>query len=375
METNQEGSLEKGNLPEELVKILKSLALEWGDDVDHIDNDLEIVRLTNSFTNQIYRMKWPGKTQENNSRSVLVRKYGERRDLFLDSEEEMKTFEWMSNHGYGPRLYGYFPDGRVEEFIHGRTLSQNDLWNPEISALVAAKMKEFHMIDKPGSKSVILWMELRNMLSDAKRLCSPEIKNEFGLENLEEEIDILEKELSKDSNEIVFCHNDLRGDNVLFNEATKDLTLIDYEYAWYNAAAYDLANHFCEWAANYNSETPHHILDYSKYPSPEERQRFIRIYLSHKGHQPTEFEVEKFDVNVEKYTLANHLNFGLWAIISEVRSTNSNFDFLGFARTRFQQYQLKYPKYFNEKLSKSKDTFDVMEEASCCETNRITIEI
>ncbi|KAJ8563060.1 hypothetical protein K7X08_031512 [Anisodus acutangulus] len=347
MATNQEGSLEKGNLPEELVKILKSLALEWGDD-------------------------WPGKTQENNSRSVLVRKYGERRDLFLDSEEEMKTFEWMSNHGYGPRLYGYFPYGRVEEFIHGRTLSQNDLWNPEISALVATKIKEFHMIDKPGSKSVILWMELRNMLSDAKRLCSPEIKNEFGLENLEEEIDILEKELSKDSNEIVFCHNDLRGDNMLFNEATKDLTLIDYEYACYNAAAYDLANHFCELAANYNS---HHILDCSKYPSPEERQRFIRIYLSHKGHQPTKFEVEKFDVNVEKYTLANHLNFGLWAIISDVRSTNSNFDFLGFARTRFQQYQLKYPKYFNEKLSKSKDTFDVMEETSCYETNRITIEI
>ncbi|KAK4371050.1 hypothetical protein RND71_010525 [Anisodus tanguticus] len=43
---------------------------------------------------------------------------------------------------------------------HLSTLSQNDLWNPEISALVAAKIKEFHMIDKSGSKSAVLWMEL-----------------------------------------------------------------------------------------------------------------------------------------------------------------------------------------------------------------------
>lgn len=39
----------------------------------------------------------------------------------------------------------------------------------------------------------------------------------------------------------------------------------DYEYASYNPVAYDLANHFCEMAANYHSETPH-ILDYNIYP-------------------------------------------------------------------------------------------------------------
>lgn len=39
----------------------------------------------------------------------------------------------------------------------------------------------------------------------------------------------------------------------------------DYEYASYNPVAYDVANHFCEMAANYHTETPH-ILDYTKYP-------------------------------------------------------------------------------------------------------------
>lgn len=42
----------------------------------------------------------------------------------------------------------------------------------------------------------------------------------------------------------------------------------DYEYASYNAVAYDIANHFCEMAADYHTETPH-ILDFSKYPGKD----------------------------------------------------------------------------------------------------------
>lgn len=41
--------------------------------------------------------------------------------------------------------------------------------------------------------------------------------------------------------------------------------LQDYEYASYNPVAFDIANHFCEMAANYHTETPH-ILDFGAYP-------------------------------------------------------------------------------------------------------------
>lgn len=86
----------------------------------------------------------------------------------------------------------------------------------------------------------------------------------------------------------------------------------DYEYASFNPVAYDIANHFCEMAADYHTETPH-ILDYSKYPGKvlnmfilcctyssdfsgnfkldffpygaglEERRRFVEKYLSSSG--------------------------------------------------------------------------------------------
>lgn len=43
------------------------------------------------------------------------------------------------------------------------------------------------------------------------------------------------------------------------------LVFQDYEYASYNPIAFDIANHFCEMAADYHSDTPH-VMDYSKYP-------------------------------------------------------------------------------------------------------------
>lgn len=39
----------------------------------------------------------------------------------------------------------------------------------------------------------------------------------------------------------------------------------DYEYSSYNPIAFDIANHFCEMAADYHTEIPH-VLDYKKYP-------------------------------------------------------------------------------------------------------------
>jgi hypothetical protein len=46
-------------------------------------------------------------------------------------------------------------------FADLQTLSAADLRNPEISALIAAKMREFHNLDMPGPKNVLLWDRMR----------------------------------------------------------------------------------------------------------------------------------------------------------------------------------------------------------------------
>ncbi|KAK9912561.1 hypothetical protein M0R45_036423 [Rubus argutus] len=350
-------------IPKEAKEILESLATKWENVAD--STALQVIQLKGAMTNEVFQIKWPTSTGEV-SRKVLVRIYGEGVGVFFDRDNEIRTFEYMSKNGQGPRLLGRFPNGRIEEFIHARTLSASDLRDPDISALIATKMKEFHDLEMPGPKDVILWGRLRNWLSTAKRLCSPEEANAFQLDSIEKEISILEKELSVPNQRIGFCHNDLQYGNIMIEEESKSITIIDYEYASYNPIAFDIANHFCEMAADYHTDTPH-ILDYSKYPGLEERKRFVYTYLSSSGNQLSDKEVEQLVQDVENYTLADHLFWGLWGIISE-HVNDIDFDYMEYARQRFQQYWRTKPSLLDSVRSspetrtdgKQKDTPKVL---------------
>nr|CAD1829855.1 unnamed protein product [Ananas comosus var. bracteatus] len=310
---------------------------------------LEVVPMNGAMTNEVYQVRWrrrrPGAAEEEaeeeevRKKKVLLRIYGDGTDLFFDRADEVRTFECISRHGQGPRLLARFPNGRIEEFIHARTLSAADLRDEKISALVAAKLREFHDLDMPGPKKIQLWNRLRNWLRAARSLCPPEEAEEYCLDIMEEEITDLENEFSGQNQRIGFCHNDLQYGNIMIDEETSLVTIIDYEYASFNPVAYDIANHFCEMAANYHSEKPH-ILDYTKYPGFEERKRFVETYLSSSGEEPDDTELENLLETIEKYALASHLVWGLWGLISE-HVNDIDFDYMEYARQRFQQYWLK----------------------------------
>lgn len=332
--------LVKGCFSEELKKLIQSVASHYGDVLEDVEQ-LKAVPLKGAMTNEVYQITWPARDGDS-PRKVLVRVYGEGVEVFFNREDEIRTFEYISRHGQGPLLLGRFGEGRIEEFIHARTLSAADLRDPETSALIAAKLREFHALDMPFPKDVHLWRTMRKWLATAKSLCSKQDAKDFSLDSLQDEINMLEKELPRECQEIGFCHNDLQYGNIMMDEETRAITIIDYEYASYNPVAYDIANHFCEMVADYHSETPH-VLDYSKYPDLEERRRFVRAYLSSAGKEPSDAEVDELLNDVERYTLANHLFWGLWGIISGYVN-KIDFDYMEYARQRFKQYRLRKPE-------------------------------
>lgn len=117
---NQTNSTTENNnidcIPEEAKQILRSLASKWEDTIN--PQNLQVIPLRGAMTNEVYQIKWP--TTHERSRKVLVRIYGKGVDIFFDRENEIKTFEFMSQKGQGPRLLGRFPNGRIEEFIRAR---------------------------------------------------------------------------------------------------------------------------------------------------------------------------------------------------------------------------------------------------------------
>jgi thiamine kinase-like enzyme len=72
----------------------------------------------------------------------------------------------------------------------------------------------------------IFFQCFRNWLGAAKSLSLPEEAKAFCLDTVEEEISILEKELSGAYQHIGFCHNDLQYGNIMIDEETNSITII-----------------------------------------------------------------------------------------------------------------------------------------------------
>uniref|UniRef100_A0A453E859 Choline kinase N-terminal domain-containing protein n=3 Tax=Triticinae TaxID=1648030 RepID=A0A453E859_AEGTS len=221
--------------------------------------------------------------------------------------------------------------------LSAQTLSAPDLRDPEISGLIARKLREFHELDMPGPKDISLWQRLRRWLEEARSRCSTEEARELRLETLGDEIAELENVLSGVDQRVVFCHNDLQYGNIMIYEETRQVTLIDYEYASFNPVAFDIANHFCEMAADYHSDTPH-VMDFTKYPDVDEQRRFLEAYLSSSGENTSDVEVETLLGLIAKYSLTSHLFWGLWGIVSAHVNKNIDFEYKEYARHRFDQY-------------------------------------
>lgn len=63
------------------------------------------------------------------------------------------------------------------------------------------------------------------------------------------EFDELYDVLSQIPSPVVFAHNDLLLGNILYDEQGEaNVIFIDYEYADYNFQAFDIGNHFAEFA-------------------------------------------------------------------------------------------------------------------------------
>lgn len=87
----------------------------------------------------------------------------------------------------------------------------------------------------------------------------------------------------------------------------KQLIVIDFEYAGANVPGYEFANHFAEWAYNYHDPVVAHACDTTKYPTTEQRRRFITAYVNHRSPLiHSEVTTPKFETPTGSGTPALH---------------------------------------------------------------------
>ncbi|XP_078271483.1 choline kinase alpha isoform X3 [Rhinoraja longicauda] len=286
---------------------------------------------------------------------VLLRLYG----AILQGTEAMVLesvmFAILAERSLGPKLYGIFPQGRLEQFIASRKLETRELAIPCISTEIAKKMATFHRMTMPFNKEPKwLFCTMGKYLQQVMRINFTKESHIGAFHkllsyNLPQEIEKLRCLLQATPSPIVFCHNDCQEGNLLLldnaENSNNKLMLIDFEYSSYNFRGFDFGNHFCEWMYDYNcDEYPFFIADIKKYPTKMQQLHFIRVYnaeLQNAFEVLDEKQIAKMEEQmleeINRYALASHFFWGLWSII-QARISTIEFGYLEYAIARFETY-------------------------------------
>ncbi|XP_069801370.1 ethanolamine kinase 2 isoform X2 [Dendropsophus ebraccatus] len=214
-------------------------------------------------------------------------------------------------------------------------------WHWDESILIAHEMAKYHCIPAHNGclPKAVLWQKLNKYLSilHTEEGRQDRLLAEIpSLKVLEEELIWLQKYLPSLESPIVLCHNDLLCKNVIYNEEEGHVRFIDYEYAGYNYQAYDIANHFNEFSGVIEP-------DYRLFPDRETQRDWLRHYLGAcrrlrgEAGEPQDKEVDDLCIQVNKFVLASHYFWGLWALIQH-RFSDIDFNFAKYAMLRFRQY-------------------------------------
>ncbi|CED85040.1 Choline kinase [Phaffia rhodozyma] len=327
--------------------------------------------------------------------TLLLRVYGSASSTFISRPRELRVLHLLSSvYDLGPALRGTFTNGRIEEFFQSRALTASELRDPKISGWIGRRMAELHSADldllspvQPGERrepemltSLREWITpARILMADLAHaqsigaLAGTNLNNfveAFALDTFELEIRKYLEWLAKwERGEIgqmgrpwrmVFAHNDTQYGNLLLlsnpppppQPAHTALIVVDFEYAAPNPLTHDIANHFCEWRANYHHSTlPHSLSAHSPYPTKAERWNFYKSYLAvARGREvKDEQELEELDMGVKAWSPGGSATWALWGIVSAKAQVDAlksmdpsfipDFEYLLYASERVQMFR------------------------------------
>nr|XP_057931335.1 choline/ethanolamine kinase isoform X2 [Doryrhamphus excisus] len=353
----------KGGRTEEVDRDTKERAFSWCRDflagawktIQLVDFQISIV--SGGLSNLLYLCSLPENvnTVGEEPRQVLLRVYGAILQGVDSLVLESVMFAILAERTLGPKLYGIFPQGRLEQYFPNTRMRTDQLSDPNISTEIATKMARFHEMVMPFNKeptwlfgTINKYMDQVLTLSFTRDAHVKKYKKLMKL-NLPAELKNLRELLAATPSPVVFCHNDVQEGNILIlhkgdQTSTDRLMLIDFEYSSYNYRGFDFGNHFCEWMYDYTyNKWPFYKATPDDYPSREQQLIFIRSYLNElrgegSGDNVDQRQIEEdMIIEANRYALASHFLWGLWSII-QAKLSKIEFGYMDYAQSRFDAY-------------------------------------
>ncbi|KAM8891004.1 choline/ethanolamine kinase [Spinachia spinachia] len=329
------------------------------------EGDFQISIVSGGLSNLLYLCSLPDhvKPVGEEPHQVLLRVYGAILQGVDSLVLESVMFAILAERTLGPKLYGIFPEGRLEQYLPNSRMRTDQLSNPSISAEIATKLARFHEMRMPFNKEPKWLFGTLNKYLD--QVVSINFVREAHVKkykklmklDLPAELESLRALLAATPSPVVFCHNDVQEGNILMLEdkdhnSLDKLMLIDFEYSSYNYRGFDFGNHFCEWMYDYTyNQWPFYKATTENYPTREQQLHFIRGYLleqrRHSDMTVDQTQVEEdLILEANRYALASHFLWGLWSII-QAKISKIEFGYMDYALCRFDAYT-KQKKLFSE---------------------------
>ncbi len=222
--------------------------------------------------------------------------------------------------GLSPEVTYTEPGILVIRFIEGRTLSAEDVAQPEMLARIIPLLKTCHQKIPQFLTGPALIFWVFHVLRDyAHTLRSGNTRHGDKLERLQEIAADLEQNVG--AIDVVFGHNDLLAANFI-DDGTR-LWLIDWDYAGFNSPLFDLANLASnnEFSRNQESWLLQQYFDTS--PDSDTWKRYGAMKC------------------------ASLLRETMWSMVSEIHS-DLDFDFASYTAENLDRFERIYSNYIQE---------------------------
>jgi ethanolamine kinase len=279
---------------------------------------------------------------------VVLRIFGANTEVIIERARELAVLLQLNSSGLGAPVLATFANGRVERWLHARPLAPEELADPALSPRIAQAVAAFHTAAVAEPVEPQLWLRVRGWLETARTLRLPDAVQQARLERsvdfdeLMTAVEEVQAACDAFASPTVYCHNDLLAPNFLLQEGDDEeqlkaagaIYLIDFEYSAYGPRGYDLANHFCEWAG--------FECAYERYPSGVQQHAFLAAYLAavSGGAGGDAAALAALIVEVDVFSLASHLYWGIWSLI-QARYSALDFDYLGYHALRLAEFRRK----------------------------------
>lgn len=178
---------------------------------------LLLTPILSAMTNQIFVIDTTFSINSHTTSNIkyILRIYGENTDNFISRDTELFWLGRLAQLSNTPSVIAEFKNGRVESFVYGETLTEQQMKTPFISELIAKALAKLHDLDCVEGSGLIeseLWSTLFKWEKLLQSAVDKLELDKSAYNWIKPEITRLRDKMTRVDSVPVLCHNDVSNE-------------------------------------------------------------------------------------------------------------------------------------------------------------------